>query len=111
MTSQKFIAFIEKLLTKTKTGEIRWNRLSRTPAWASSNKSFSCNAGDMDIKLCSDEDCDSITFYIAYDSDMPTSSIDVETDEERQVAIRLINYIYDLFPNLEKAIDRFLDNF
>ena len=114
MTSQKFIAFMEKLLTKTKSGEIVWTRLHTIPdgiGWASTKKSFSCVAGTMNVVLYVSEGLDFITFCIEYDPSMPYASLDAISSEERQVALRLVNYIYDLFPNLEKSIDQFLADF
>lgn len=42
---------------------------------------------------------------------MPATSLDVKADEEQRIAKRLVNYLYDLFPNLEKSIDKFLTEF
>lgn len=109
MTSQKFIAFMEKLLTMTKTGEIVWSRCQNCPDWASAKKSFSCIAGTMNVDLYTNDDLDIIAFCIEYDPSMPCASLDANSNEERQIALRLVNYIYDLFPNLEKSIDQFLD--
>ena len=114
MTAEKFIAFIGKLLEKTKSGEIKWIRCSLNPydeIWASSTKSFSCVAGTMKVDMLSDEDSDSMRFYIEYDRRLPVTTWIPESDEERQISLRLVNYVYNLFPNLEKSIDDFLNNF
>lgn len=111
MTPRNFIAFMEKLIEKTKSGKVQWIRVERVPAWASSHKSFFCKTGTMEITIYASEDVDVITFVIRYDPSMPSASIAVESDEERRVALRLVNFIYDSLPNLETAIDRFLNDF
>ena len=111
MTSQKFVAFMEKLLERTKAGQIKWERYSEFSTWASSQKSFSCVIGTMSVTILSSEDLEMIEFVIKYDSSMPATSLDVEADEEQRIAKRLVNYLYDLFPNLEKSIDKFLTEF
>lgn len=113
MTSEKFIAFMEKLLEKTKAGDIKWERyLTRNPseAWACTTKSFSCIAGTMKVNMLSDEDADVIEFSIKYDDTLPISIWEIEGGRERQVALRLVNYVYNQFPNLEKSIDQFLSD-
>lgn len=111
MTSQKFVAFMEKLLEVTKAGQIKWERYSGRTSWASSKKSFSCDVGTMGVTILSSEDLEEIEFIINYDPSMPATSLDVEADEEQRIAKRLVNYLYDLFPNLEKSIDKFLTEF
>ena len=74
-------------------------------------KSFSCVIGTMSVTILSSEDLEMIEFVIKYDSSMPATSLDVEADEEQRIAKRLVNYLYDLFPNLEKSIDKFLTEF
>ncbi len=111
MTSQKFVAFMEKLLERTKAGQIKWERYSEFSTWASSQKSFSCVIGSMRVSILSNEDLEIIKVVIIYDSSMPATSLDVKADEEQRIAKRLVNYLYDLFPNLEKSIDKFLTEF
>ena len=65
----------------------------------------------MSVTILSSEDLEMIEFVIKYDSSMPATSLDVEADEEQRIAKRLVNYLYDLFPNLEKSIDKFLTEF
>lgn len=112
MNPEKFVAFLEKLLEKTKQGRIKWKRYDPDPeweAWASEEMSFSCIAGKMEITMLSGEDTDNIEFGITYDSSLPEVSLEASTDEEHQVALRLLNYVYNQFPNLEKSIDEFLN--
>lgn len=114
MTSAKMLAFIEKLLDKTKKGEIKWNRFSikqSRDAWASVSKSFSCAAGGMYIVMLCDEELEYMQLRITYDRSLPNTELDMEEqpEEVRQVVKRLANYVYSLFPNLEKSIDQFLD--
>lgn len=114
MTSAKMSAFIEKLLEKTKEGQIKWSRFpsrKNNDLWASDTKSFTCMAGNMDIVLLSDEELENIVLQIRYDRNLPAVEIDMEEqpEEVRRVAIRLVNYVYNLFPNLEKSIDQFLE--
>lgn len=113
MTAAKMIAFIEKLLEKTKKGEIKWSRFSISQsrdAWASLTKSFSCATGSMYIVLLCDEELENMQLRITYDRNLPNTELDIEEqpEEVQQVAKRLANYVYSLFPNLEKSIDQFL---
>lgn len=110
MTSEKFISFMLKLLSKTKDGAIKWSRIphDRVLDWASQLKCFSCVAGSMQIRLFSDEESDNIQFQIRYDDDLPFAVLEPESDDEWQIALRLVNYVYNQFPNLEKSIDAFL---
>lgn len=111
MNHPKFVALMEKLLDKTKKGQIKWYRISPIvfdAKWASKTKSFSCLAGTMEITILSNDEVDSILFNIKYDKNIDIVSLTPETDEEHQIAVRLINYVYNLFPNLDKAIDQFL---
>lgn len=109
MTSGKFISFMSKLLSKTKDGTIKWSRFTPSKAsdW-SQLKSFSCVAGSMKIRLLSDEESDNIQFQIKYDDDLPFVILEPASDNEWQIALRLVNFVYDQFPNLEKSIDEFL---
>lgn len=109
MTSEKFISFMLKLLSKTKDGTIKWSRFTPSKAsdW-SQLKSFSCVAGSMQIRLLSDEESDNIQFQIRYDDGLPSAVLEPESDDEWQIALRLVNYVHDQFPNLEKSIDAFL---
>lgn len=111
MNSEKFVALLEKLLEKTKQEKIKWKRYDPDPEWepwASEERSFSCNTGKMEITMLSGEGTDNIEFDITYDSSLPRASLEVSTDAEHQVALRLLNYVYNQFPNLEKSIDEFL---
>lgn len=113
MTAAKMIAFIEKLLDKTKKGKIKWSRFSISMSrdtWASNSKSFSCSAGGMYIVLLCDEELENMLLRITYDDSLPNTELDIEEqpEEVRQVVKRLANYVYNLFPNLEKSIDEFL---
>lgn len=112
MTTEKFAAFMEKLLEKTKRGEIKWKRYSPTSfeRWASETKSFSCVAGAMCVDMLSSEDFDSIYFNISYDKNVPTVSLTPDSDETSQIALRLATYVYNQFPNLEKCVDQFLND-
>ena len=65
----------------------------------------------MRVSILSNEDLEIIKVVIIYDSSMPATSLDVKADEEQRIAKRLVNYLYDLFPNLEKSIDKFLTEF
>lgn len=112
MTTEKFVALLEKLLQKTKDGKIKWKRYTVDPefeSWASDKKSFSCTAGTMKIDMLSDDDSDNICFFISYDPNLPEVSYSPQTDEELRISLRLVNYVYNQFPNLEKAIDAFLN--
>lgn len=114
MTEEKFIAFLDKLLRKTKFGEIVWKRHSPHPAyysWGSNLKSFQCKAGTMSVRMIADDDYERICFDISYDMDLPSVSIEPSSDEAKQIALRLATYVYDQFPNLEKSIDQFLRDF
>lgn len=112
MTTEKFIAFMEKLLEKTKDGSLKWKRHapSSFERWASETKSFSCKAGTMQVDLLCDEDFDSIRLNVCYDSSLPYVSLQPDSDETQQIALRLANYVYYQFPNLENSIDRFLND-
>lgn len=111
MTNEKFMAFIEKLLAKTKDKSIMWRRYIPEPDyeyWASPTKSFLCYVGSMEVRMLSNEDSDKIEFDIIYDRNVPMVILTPDTDETMEVALRLINYVYDQFPNFEKSIDQFL---
>ena len=111
MTPEKFIAFVNKLLQKTKNGTLEWSRCTSIPnyfQWASQLKSFSCIAGSMKISLFADKELDAIRFVIKYDNNLPATTLEPVSEDERQISLRLINYVYDQFPNLEKSIDEFL---
>lgn len=112
MDSKKLIALLEKLLEKTKQREIRWKRYKpdqEFESWASDEKSFSCIAGTMTINLVSNDTFDKMQVDIIYDKALPIAAFNIQSDEARQITLRLLNYVYDLFPNLEKCIDEFLN--
>lgn len=113
MTSEKFVAFTKKLLEKTKTGNIKWSRCPTgcRESWASPLRSFSCAAGSMQVDMLSSEEFDDVQFNIQYDESLPSASWKPDSEEEKQVALRLMNYVYNQFPNLEKSIDEFLKDF
>lgn len=110
MTTEKFIAFMEKLLEKTKSGKIDWRRYIPGGAekWVSPTRSFVCTAGTMEVFMLCSEDLEVIHLYIKYDSTFPMAGFSVEGPEAKQVALRLVNYVYSIFPNLEESIDKFL---
>ena len=113
MTTEKFIAFMEKLLEKTKDGSLKWKRYpcpNPSEAWANSTKSFSCKAGTMLVRMLCSENFEIIQFIISYDESLPDASLDPDSAETNRVALRLANYVYDQFPNLENSIDRFLND-
>lgn len=111
MTSEKIIAFLEKLLTKTKENRIEWSRSKVGSAYIS-DRCFHCFADKMHIGLVTSKmDPESPYLLIEYDSDMPTAKLEAHTSEEKVMMLRLFNYVYSLFPTLESSIDKFLNEF
>lgn len=112
MTSEKFIAFMEKLLEKTKNKEIIWYRLKIHHSLGLQDKCFYCHANNMEITLITPaKNSESISLHITYDSEIPGAELQPRNQNEEVVLLRLFNYVYSLFPNLESSIDKFLNDF
>lgn len=112
MTSEKFIAFMEKLLDCTKTGEIQWYRMNVHDQYGVKSKCFSCSTGNMEICLITPkEDPENQFLRVSYDPKIPFSDLKPKNENEKVIMLRLFNYVYSLFPNLETAIDKFLNDF
>lgn len=112
MTSEKFVAFMEKLLDCTKTGSIKWERLDIHSQLGIQNKCFFCDTKNMNIQLITPRSDPEIHFLrISYDQKIPFSDLKPGNEAEEVMMIRLFNYVYSLFPNLETAIDTFLNDF
>lgn len=111
MTSEKFIAFVEKLLDKTKNKEITWYRLKIHNSIGAQDKCFFCNVNAMEIALITPPiDLESHFLRILYDLDVPYAKLQPRNQNEETVLLRLFNYVYSLFPNLEASIDSFLND-
>ena len=112
MTSEKFIAFMEKLLDCTKTEEIQWDRMRINQNLGDQSKCFSCSTGNMEIYLITPtHDPEAKFIRISYDPKIPFSDLKPKNEDEKVILLRLFNYVYSLFPNLETAIDKFLNDF
>jgi len=112
MNSEKFIAFVEKLLDCTKAGEIKWDRLKIHHEQGIQDKCFCCNVGNMEVSIITPkQDSDSHFLRISYDSKLSSADLRPVTQEEQVILLRLFNYVYTLFPDLETSIDKFLNDF
>ncbi len=112
MNSKKIIAFMEKLLERTKSGEIKWDRMDIHHQVGVQSKCFYCSVGDMNIYLITLRgDSEEQFLRVSYDSKLPSSELKPANEDERVMLLRLFNYVYSLFPNLETSIDKFLNDF
>lgn len=112
MTSEKFIAFTKKLLDKTKSKEIVWKRLPIHFNMGAEDKCFRCSAKNMDVSLItSAKDPELHYLRVSYDSKVPNVELRPRNQDEEVVLLRLFNYVYNLFPNLESSVDEFLNDF
>ena len=111
MTSEKFIAFTEKLLDKTKHRENVCKRLKIHFSLGAPDKCFRCSANNMEISLITAaKNTEYHYLRISYDSEVPDTELRPRNQNEEIVLLRLFNYVYSLFPNLESSIDSFLND-
>lgn len=116
MTLEKGIAFLDKLISDTKSEKISWERIPKR--MLSSNydpvRSFTATTQQLKIFLyCETEDllANAINIFIEYNESLPHVELDFyEEDDFAQRLIRLFNLVYNIFPNVEKAIDDFLNS-
>lgn len=107
MTHEKYEAFLEAVIRKTKSGAISWERVSPRQfknldsEQIDLNRGFLCSYSGGRIRLLFTSSSDKPYCCISPDKNLPYQKI----NDDSALLLRLYNLVYDLFPSVDSFMD------
>ena len=115
MTQEKFRAFINAAIQKTKSGGLSWERVNllhfKQSAWPDYDlsRSFVCHYANGRMLLAYEVNSDTPCCFISPDKSLPFQEL-ILHDDSCALLLRLYNLVYDAFPSVESFMDAMINS-
>lgn len=112
MTHEKYVAFLEAAIRKTKSGAISWERANRrfglNSGWEEFDldRSFMCAYSVGQMVLAYEPSSGTPHCYISPDKTLPFQKI----NDDSALLLRLYNLVYSLFPSVDSFMDAMINS-